>query len=375
MRKLIITGIGLAVLALSFLFSKYLENSKEKPKSKATKIEKTAFVTEVKNKEVPVVITANGNLIAKNKVDIYSEVQGVLQATGKDFRVGTPYKKGQTLLKINSQEFYASIQSQRSSLQNLIASVMPDLRLDYPESFQTWSTYLQNFNINSSLQPLPEPKSDKERYFLSGKNIYTSFYNIKNLEVRLGKYNIRAPFDGILTEALVTNGTLVRSGQKMGEFIDTSVFELPLSVNAAFADVLVKGKKVTLHNLEKTKTWDGVVTRINGRIDQASQTVTIYIEVKGEGLREGMYLEANVATQPVSDAIEINRKLLVENKSVYLVKDSVLSLVDIQPVHFKENTVVVKGLLNGSKLVVKPIAGAYSGMPVKIFSENESTEK
>lgn len=375
MRKLIITGIGLAVLALSFLFSKYLENSKEKPKSKATKIEKTAFVTEVKNKEVPVVITANGNLIAKNKVDIYSEVQGVLQATGKDFRVGTPYKKGQTLLKINSQEFYASIQSQRSSLQNLIASVMPDLRLDYPESFQTWSTYLQNFNINSSLQPLPEPKSDKERYFLSGKNIYTSFYNIKNLEVRLGKYNIRAPFDGILTEALVTNGTLVRSGQKMGEFIDTSVFELPLSVNAAFADVLVKGKKVTLHNLEKTKTWDGVVTRINGRIDQASQTVTIYIEIKGEGLREGMYLEANVATQPVSDAIEINRKLLVENKSVYLVKDSVLSLVDIQPVHFKENTVVVKGLLNGSKLVVKPIAGAYSGMPVKIFSENESTEK
>lgn len=375
MRKLIITGIGLAVLALSFLFSKYLENSKEKPKSKATKIEKTAFVTEVKNKEIPVVITANGNLIAKNKVDIYSEVQGVLQATGKDFRVGTPYKKGQTLLKINSQEFYASIQSQRSSLQNLIASVMPDLRLDYPESFQTWSTYLQNFNINSSLQPLPEPKSDKERYFLSGKNIYTSFYNIKNLEVRLGKYNIRAPFDGILTEALVTNGTLVRSGQKMGEFIDTSVFELPLSVNAAFADVLVKGKKVTLHNLEKTKTWDGVVTRINGRIDQASQTVTIYIEIKGEGLREGMYLEANVATQPVSDAIEINRKLLVENKSVYLVKDSVLSLVDIQPVHFKENTVVVKGLLNGSKLVVKPIAGAYSGMPVKIFSENESTEK
>ncbi|TCP24418.1 RND family efflux transporter MFP subunit [Tenacibaculum skagerrakense] len=375
MRKLIITGIGLAVLALSFLFSKYLENSKEKPKSKATKIEKTAFVTEVKNKEIPVVITANGNLIAKNKVDIYSEVQGVLQATGKDFRVGTPYKKGQTLLKINSQEFYASIQSQRSSLQNLIASVMPDLRLDYPESFQTWSTYLQNFNINSSLQPLPEPKSDKERYFLSGKNIYTSFYNIKNLEVRLGKYNIRAPFDGILTEALVTNGTLVRSGQKMGEFIDTSVFELPLSVNAAFADVLVNGKKVTLHNLEKTKTWDGVVTRINGRIDQASQTVTIYIEIKGEGLREGMYLEANVATQPVSDAIEINRKLLVENKSVYLVKDSVLSLVDIQPVHFKENTVVVKGLLNGSKLVVKPIAGAYSGMPVKIFSENESTEK
>ncbi|MFY7672255.1 efflux RND transporter periplasmic adaptor subunit [Tenacibaculum sp. MEBiC06402] len=374
MRKLIITGTGLALLALSFLISNYFENSKKNPKPKAVKIEKTVFVDEVKNREVPIVVTANGNLVAKNKVDIYSEVQGVLQDTGKDFRIGTPFKKGQTLLKINNQEFYASIKSQRSVLQSSIASIMPDIRLDYPESFEAWNSYLKNFNINNSLAPLPEPKSNKEKYFISGKNIYTSFYNIKNLEVRLGKYNIRAPFNGVLTEALVTNGTLVRAGQKMGEFIDVSIFELPLSVNASFADVVVKGKKVSLRNLEKTKAWEGVVTRINGKIDQTSQTVTIYIEVKGEGLREGMYLEADVSTKPISGAIEINRKLLVENKAVYVVKDSVLSLVDINPVHFNEKTVVVKGLADGNKLVSKPVAGAYSGMPVKIFSEKSSTK-
>jgi membrane fusion protein (multidrug efflux system) len=366
MRKLIITGAGLGFLALSYLISNFFENSKKDPKPKAVKIEKTVFVDEVKNQEIPIIVTANGNLVAKNKVDIYSEVQGVLQDTGKDFRIGTPYKKGQTLLRINNQEFYASIKSQRSVLQSSIASIMPDIRLDYPESFEAWNSYLQNFNINNSLAPLPEPKSNKEKYFISGKNIYTSFYNIKNLEVRLGKYNIRAPFNGVLTEALVTNGTLVRAGQKMGEFIDTSVFELPLSVNASYVDALAKGKKVTLRNLEKTKTWQGVVTRINGKIDQTSQTVTIFIEVKGEELREGMYLEADVSTKPVSNAIEIDRKLLVENKSLYLVKDSILSLVDINPVHFNEKTVVVKGLTDGSQLVSKPVAGAYSGMPVKI---------
>lgn len=375
MRKLIITGAGLGFLALSYLISNFFENSKKDPKPKAVKIEKTVFVDEVKNQEIPIIVTANGNLVAKNKVDIYSEVQGVLQDTGKDFRIGTPYKKGQTLLRINNQEFYASIKSQRSALQSSIASIMPDIRLDYPESFEAWNSYLQNFNINNSLAPLPEPKSNKEKYFISGKNIYTSFYNIKNLEVRLGKYNIRAPFNGVLTEALVTNGTLVRAGQKMGEFIDTSVFELPLSVNASYVDALAKGKKVTLRNLEKTKTWQGVVTRINGKIDQTSQTVTIFIEVKGEELREGMYLEADVSTKPVSNAIEIDRKLLVENKSLYLVKDSILSLVDINPVHFNEKTVVVKGLTDGSQLVSKPVAGAYSGMPVKIFSEKTSKKE
>ncbi|CAL2061616.1 efflux RND transporter periplasmic adaptor subunit [Tenacibaculum sp. 190524A05c] len=375
MRKLIITGAGLAILALSFLLYNSFKNSKKSPKSKATKIEKTVFVDVAQNSEIPVEITANGNLTAKNKVDIYSEVQGVLQTAGKDFRVGTTYQKGQTLLRINNQEFYASIQSQRSSLQNLIASVMPDIRLDYPESFEAWNAYLQNFDINKSLSALPEAKTSKEKYFISGKNIYTTYYNIKNLEVRLGKYNIKAPFSGVLTEALVTKGTLVRSGQKMGEFIDTSIFELPLSVSASFADVLVKGKSVELFNLEKTKSWKGTVARINGKIDQTSQTIQIFIEVKGEGLREGMYLEANVTTKSVPEALELNRKLLVENKSIYVVKNNVLDLIAVNPVHFNENSVVVKGITNGEQIVSKPIAGAYVGMPVKIFSEKEQSHK
>lgn len=130
MRKLIIVGAGVVVLGLSFVISNLLKDSKEIPVQKVTKVEKTVFVKEVKNGDVAITITANGNLQAKNKVDIYSEVQGVLRPTSKAFKAGVSYKKGQTLLRVNSQEFYASIQSQRSSLQNLIASIMPDLRLD-----------------------------------------------------------------------------------------------------------------------------------------------------------------------------------------------------------------------------------------------------
>lgn len=374
MRKLIIVGAGIIVLVMASLISSYFKNSKKKPVRKITKVEKTAFVKVVKNKDVAIVISANGNLVAKNKVDIYSEVQGILQATGKDFRAGVSYKKGQTLLRINSQEFYASIQSQRSSLQNLIASIMPDMRLDYPDSFEKWNSYLKNYDINKSVKALPKTTSDKEKYFITGKNIYTTFYNLKNLEAKLIKYNLRAPFKGVLTEAMVTSGALVRPGQKMGEFIDTSVFELPLSVSGSFADILQVGKTVLLQNLEKTKTWSGKVSRINGKIDQASQTVQVFIEVKGKNLREGMYLEASVPVKTATEAIEVNRKLLVENKSVYIVNNNVLDLIEINPVHFNENTVVIKGLKDGQQLVYKPLSGAYIGMPVKIFSEQSNAK-
>ncbi|MDO6813700.1 efflux RND transporter periplasmic adaptor subunit [Tenacibaculum soleae] len=375
MRKLIIVGVGVVVLALSFALSNYFKNSKKRPKQKAVKVEKTVFTEEVKNGDVAIAITANGSVTAKNKVAIFSEVQGVLQGTGKEFKAGVSYRKGQTLLRINNQEFYATIQSQRSTLQNLIASIMPDMQLDYPESFQKWDVYLRNFDIKSTIKPLPEPSSDKEKYFITGKNIYTTFYNVKNLEARLAKYNVRAPFNGIITEALVTNGTLVRAGQKMGEFIDDTVFELALSVNGSFADVLQKGKKVTLNNLEKTKTWNGKVTRINGKIDQATQTVQVFIEVKGKDVREGMYLEANVPIKTATEAIEIDRKLLVDNTSLYVVKNNKLDMVTVNPIHFNEKTVVVKGLENGEILVRKPVAGAYVGLPVTIFSETKNTSK
>ena len=375
MRKLIIVGAGVVVLALSFALSNYFKNSKKLPKQKAVKIEKTVFAKVVKNGDVAISITANGNVTAQNKVAIFSEVQGVLQGTGKEFKAGVSYRKGQTLLRINSQEFYATIQSQRSTLQNLIASIMPDMQLDYPESFQKWDAYLRNFDIKSTIKPLPEPSTDKEKYFITGKNIYTTFYNVKNLEARLAKYNVRAPFNGIITEALVTNGTLVRAGQKMGEFIDDSVFELALSVNGSFADVLQRGKKVTLNNLEKTKTWYGKVTRINGKIDQATQTVQVFIEVRGKDIREGMYLEANVPVKTATNAIEIDRKLLVNNTALYVVKNNQLDMVTVNPIHFNEKTVVVKGLKDGEILVRKPVAGAYVGLPVTIFSEIKNKSK
>ena len=47
-----------------------------------------------------------------------------------------------------------------------------------------------------------------------------------------------------------------------------------------------------LTNLEKTKTYTGKVVRVNGKVDQTSQTITAFIEVQDGNLKEGQYLEA-----------------------------------------------------------------------------------
>lgn len=370
MRKYISIGLGIVIIIASIFVVKAMIASNKKPQRKAKKIVKTVFIDVVENKDIPIIINANGNLVAKNKIEIFSEVQGVLQTTSKDFKPGTSYHKGEVILKINNEEHYANLQAQKSNLYNAITSIMPDIRLDYPNEYKKWQNYLSSFDFDKTTPKLPEMNSEKEKFFISGRNIYTTYYNVKNMEVRLNKYIIRAPYNGILTDALVNPGSLVRQGQKLGEFINPSVYEMEVAINANYIDLLKKGNKVKLQTLDNSKTWNGKVIRVNGKVDQTSQTVKAFIQVDGKDLKEGMYLEANLVAKKEKDAYEMPRKLLVNNESVFVLKDSILDLVKVNAVYFKDKTVVIKGLENGTKVLAKNVPGAYTGMAVKVFSKN-----
>jgi membrane fusion protein (multidrug efflux system) len=371
MRNIILSILGIAFIGGAVFLGKYFIDKNQKPRPKYKKTIKTVFVKNVKNKDIPIILSASGSLMAKNKIELFSEVQGILKPSKKAFKAGTNFYKGETLLSINSEEFYAGLQSQKSNLYNLITAIMPDVRLDYPNDFKKWEGYLNAFDMNETVAKLPEFSSDKEKYFISGRGILTAYYTVKNLEVRLQKHQIKAPFTGVLTEVAVNPGTLVRVGQKLGEFIDPSIYEMEVAINAEFADLLKVGNTVALSNLDKSKNYAGTVARVNGKIDQVSQTINAYIDVKHPDLKEGMFLEANVVAKSESDAIEISRKLLVDNTAVYTVKnDSILSLIDVNLVYFGAEIVVIKGLKNNDKILTQTLPGAFDGMIVKI-NENK----
>ncbi|MGJ8684896.1 MAG: efflux RND transporter periplasmic adaptor subunit [Nonlabens sp.] len=375
MRKIIIAILALLIIGGALFGAKTLIDNKKAPKPRVKKEVKIITTDTIVNTTVAIVIPANGNLQAKRRVELFSEVTGVFKPTGTLFKTGQEYKAGQTMIIIENTEFYAQVQSARSNLNNQITAIMPDLRLDYPESFKQWQSYLDNWDMNSSVPALPEAQNDKEKYFITGRNIYTTYYNIKNLESRLGKYRIRAPFTGVLTEALVTEGTLVRNGQQLGEFIQSGTYELEVAISGEFADLLKVGKQVALQNITGTKTYTGKVTRINGKIDQASQTITTVIEVSHPDLKDGMYLTANLEAQKIENAIELDRSLLQNGNQLFTVTDGLLKLVDVQPVHFSDKTVVVKGLENGTVIISKMVPGAYEGMIVKTEAQASADKK
>jgi multidrug efflux pump subunit AcrA (membrane-fusion protein) len=374
MRKTVLIILGILLIIVSIFLANLIIDSNQKKRPVPNKVIKTVFVDTVQNSVIPITVEANGNLIAKRRLELYSEVQGVFNMRSKLFRAGQSYKKGEVLLSINADEYSATVKSQKSSFYNQLTAIMPDLRLDYPSVYSKWQAYLASFDLNKSTPRLPEITNEQERYFISGKNILTQYYNLKNLEQRLSKYRITAPFTGILTEALVTEGTLVRPGQKLGSFIDNSTYELEVAVNKSYADMLEVGKQVTLNSVNSSKTYKGKVSRINGSVNLASQTVNAYIDVTDASLKEGMYLTASLSAKEEANAIKVNRSLLQAENQLFVVKDSILALIPAEPVYFTDKSVILKNVPNGTLMVNNTVPGAYAGMLVKIFEEKVKKE-
>lgn len=372
-RKIILTILGVLLIVGSIFIAKTIIDNKKRPESQIQRSIKTVFVDTVQNQTVPIVIESNGNLLAKERVELYSEVQGVLRSSSKPFKAGQQFSKGESLLRIDDVEFYSSVMAQRSNFYNLLAATMPDLNLDFPDVAPKWQAYLNKIDVNNSLPTLPEMSSDKEKYFISGRGIVSNYYTIKNLENRLSKYRIRAPFNGVLTQASVNEGTLVRSGQKLGEFINPRIYELEVAITKTYGYLLKEGEQVELSDLEGTKKWTGTVVRVNGRVNPETQTVSAFVDVKADDLKEGMYLKAFVRAKEENDAIEVPRKLLLENNEVFVVNDTVLEVQKVNPVYFSEKTVVLKGLEDGTNLLAEPVPGAYPGMLVKIIERQNSS--
>ena len=374
MRKIILSILGVVLVIAAIFVAKAIIDSNTIEKPTPTKVVKTVYVQTVDNGTVPIVIPANGTVTALQKTSIFSEVEGIFRSSSKPFRPGQEYARGQVLLRIDAAEYAANVRASKSELYNKIAAVMPDLRLDYLDVYPKWEVYLNSFDVNKGLAPLPKSSSDQENYFISGRGIVSAYYNIKNQETRLNKFTIVAPYNGLLTEAIVTEGSLVRPGQKLGEFIDPSEYELEVAVRKSFSDLLQVGEEVALKNLEGTQQFEGVVSRVNSKIDANSQTVQVFIKIKDAKVKEGMYLEANLEARNVENALSIPRNLLVDQNKVFVVEDNTLQLTEIDVVHFSSESAVIKGLENGTKLISAPVPGAFVGMPVEI-SDNSSLAK
>lgn len=329
-----------------------------------------AYALEANNKSVGSEVIISGKVIARQKVDIYSEVTGQLVKAGKEFREGIYFGNNNLMLSIDDTEARYDLRSAKSQLYSSIVMMLPDLENDYNDNFTAWKNYVDNFDIDAPIKKLPEAKGSREKLYVAVKQIENQYINIKKQEYRLTKYKIYAPFAGVLSDAMTYEGALVRSGQKLGTLTHASRYEVEATVSLYDVQFFKIGNKVTLYSEATDETWQGTVARFGKSIDENTQTQKIFITVNSSKLNEGMFLNGKVNTRTIDNVVKIPRNLLIDNKAVFVINaNDKLQLQEVTVVKTMVNDMYVRGLEDGTTILAQPILGAFEGMKVDIIKD------
>lgn len=370
MKKVLRFLAGAAIIGFGFFIAKALIGMKSAPpvKSppKATRLVK--IMPAVVDAETPVTYI-QGRVTALDKIEVYSEVTGVILTGGKEFRPGTRFVKGEVMIQLDGRELAMSLVAQRSAFLQLLTGALADIKIDFPDRYEDWKQYTSELEVEEPLVPLPTSASDQEKFFLSNRGILNQFYAIRSAEERLNKYEIKAPFNGEVTTSMVNPGALVRASQKIGEFVNNNEFEIESAISGDALAVIRVGDLVALR-AGNGRSFDGVIARISESIDPSTQSAKVFIHTKENGLRDGVYLTGEVRSSAIEDVTRVPLELLSPDNTLFtVVHDTLLKAVPVEVVYRSSQDALVRGLQPGIPLISESFAGAFDGMTVKSSRE------
>jgi len=371
-RKSIITVLVIIVLfIITFLLVNMLSGMAEAPEEKQkediklfVKTEKVAYsVNKAK-------IVETGRLASQQMVNLSAEVQGQILPGSVVLKEGTKFNKGALLIKIFDEEAKNNLKASKSRFMNGIASILPDIKIDFPESFQKYQDFFNSIKIDEPLPELPNLDSDKEKVFLASRNILNDYFNIKSAEVRLSKYRLYAPFDGTFTAVYLEPGSVASPGNRIASMIRTDKLELEVPVRIEDAYWINVGDNVQVSTKDRHMQWSGKVVRKSNFMDPSSQTISVYVALshkKDKPLYQGQYLMAEFAAKTLENSMEIPRNAIFNKNRVFTVEDGKLKKYQVNVLKNNKTTVIFSGLPEGADLVVEPLVNAKEGFNAEIL--------
>ena len=179
---------------------------------------------------------------------------------------------------------------------------------------------------------------------------------------------VRAPFDGIVTEKLVEPGNMAAPGMPLLRIEDTRGFRLEARVDEARASRVSPGMpvEVVLDGADgQAQTVTGAVAELSRAVDAGARTVLLKVTLPGTaGVRSGTFGRvrlpgaARTALTVPADALVTQGQVT----SVFVVNDGVARLRLVR----MAGTEVQAGLAAGETVVVGPPPGLADGRRVTV---------
>jgi multidrug efflux pump subunit AcrA (membrane-fusion protein) len=301
-----------------------------------------------------------------------AEASGKIEPGNVSLKKGASFSKGDLLFKIYPDEAILSLKARKSQYQNTLASIIPDLVIDFPEAEEEFTTFFSSIDVDKNLPPMPEIQDDKLKIFLASRNVISEYYNIKSDELQLTRRTVRAPFSGTYTEVHMEPGAYTNAGGRVARAIQTDQLEMEVPVVRADAAWVNLGDPVQVLSETRSLSWDGTVIRKGQFVDESTQSQSIFISIKPnkeQDLLAGEYLRAVFPVRPIENAMEIPRNSVFNSDEVFVVRQGRLAKEKINVIKENESTLIFNGVPAGDTIVVQQLINVSEGTLVQTDKE------
>ncbi len=312
-------------------------------------------VATVKKGDISNFILLSSNLETEIMADVYSRIQGIVEAIHKE--EGDYVNKGDLLLTLEAKEYELAekkakveLQRQQSNYNRLKA--MHDKNLLSDEEFETARFALETAEIQW-----------------------------KEAQLNLDYTLIKSPISGRIGERLAKIGRRIQPTDKLFSVVNYNEMIAVVYVPEKNLGQLKLGQKAIVYSDhipgETFKAW---IKRLSPVVDPSSGTfkVTVGVRNKNNKLRPGMFVNVQIIVDTHKDVVLIPKTAIVyenEYMNVYIVRDGIAHKIRLTP-GFADNEKVesLKDIVPGDKVIVIGQAGMKDKTPVTVVVERQEEQ-
>lgn len=324
----------------------------------STEIAAPVSVLEVVPGSIQTYLSANGTAMSASELAISSEMAGEYQlqvnpSTGTLYKMGDRVKKGAVIVRFSDQEYLNGISIETKKLNLEIAESDLEKQKSLYEKGGVTQTDVRNAEVK----------------------LASSKIDFENGQLRLDKMEVKAPFDGVITELPhYTQNARLNSGSALFSMMDYSKMYMEINLPESAIMSVTKGQNVLItHYTLPGDTLIGKISELSPAISSETRTFKSKLVVDNPKLliRPGMFVKADIVVASADSTIVIEKSLVISNrgrKFVYVVEQSTARMRQIQTgLEDSENVEILSGLNVGDQLVIKGYETLRDNAKVKVL--------
>lgn len=397
----VIKVVSLILFVALLGFASYLLLKKDEPKNETETIQAqeqeqssgdTALPVKVQNVQrgnLPMRLRISASADVWEKTVIKSEVSGNINQI--NVRVGQWVKDSQQLIKIDDTEKRLDVERARASkLQTLSNFLIKEGLIDYNQpqlseqqqnELRTLKEKYQQTLKEYELGKIGEQELDKiqdsydkariyagimrEEVLKATENLTDATVTLKQRELDLKRTEIRSPFEGQVSELLVSKGEKVSAGQELLRIVNLNTVYLKGFALESEIRHLKPGVKARIRfESYPDRYFEGELDTISPEVDASNKTITLYVKLDNREhlIMPGMHAEVDIEYKVFENVIKIPHQAYTirgDRPVVFAVKDLTgnKGVADWRYVELAERNdeeiIVSSGLEEGETIVIE----------------------